>query len=51
MNQEDSEVLFMLGLMYSYGVGCELDDPKVQRILMRDLYNCFIGINFHVGCS
>ena len=31
MNQGDSEVLFMLGLMYSYGVGCELDDPKVQR--------------------
>ena len=29
LNNGDSEILFMLGLMYSYGIGCELDDPKV----------------------
>ena len=30
MNHGDSEILFMMGVMYSYGVGCDLDDPKVE---------------------
>lgn len=32
IDQSDSNVLFMIGLMYSYGVGCELDSPKVAKL-------------------
>ena len=35
LNQSDSDVLFMIGLMYSYGIGCKLDSPKVNLTLKK----------------
>lgn len=36
-NQADSDVLLMLGMFYSYGIGCELNHTKVY---LNILYDC-----------
>lgn len=51
LNQGDSEILFMLGLMHSYGVGCELDDPKVRIQHFFYVIQFSLGINVYGGIS
>jgi TPR repeat protein len=43
IDQSESDVIFMIGLMYNYGVGCELDSPKVLKIW---IHNQFLILNF-----
>lgn len=41
LDQSDSEVIFMIGLMYNYGVGCELDATKVHIFIHINLRYIF----------